>query len=421
MPEKPETKARKQRSPFYANVFKDKTRKSKPWCLDIHIRSEGGKRRTRTFYALEREAKAAAVAAREGNVKTGLASADISTALSTEAIKAAAILNGRGSLVEAAAYFIKHAYPIGGEMKLSDAVEKYRAWQEAEGASKAYLSDMRWRLARLVRELPAGIKMPEVSWPVLAKYLGELKLKPIGRQNEIRNMRPLFNWAIDEKLIASNPIPSKALATRKKDRTQEKSIRILTLDEIQLLLEHAGDFLPHLIFGLYCGVRPDETKGLDWKDVNWAQMRVTVNNRASAMHDRRTIPIPPNALAWLQPHREATGEVSSPKHYLTLLHKAGKAAGLCEPCKIMKPGDPPKKKWPKDCLRHSFASYWLAKHDDETRLKFLMGHHWASQMLRKHYLDRGITAEQAEVYWNLVPKAPANVIQMPKKQPKSGT
>ena len=402
MPEEPVTKMRKQRSPFYANVFKDKTRKSKPWCLDVHIRSEGGKRRTRTFYTLEREAKTAADAARKGNVKAGLASADISTALSAEAIEAATILNGRGSLVEAARYFVKHAFPLGGEMKLGDAVTEYRAWQEAEGASKSYNSDMRWRLGRLVKKLPQSIKLPEITWAILDKFLSDLKLKPVGRQNEIRNMRPLFNWAIDRNLIATNPIPSKALATRKKDRTRIQTIHILALDKVQLLLESAGDLLPHVVLGLFCGARPDETKAMEWQDVNWIQKRVTINSRNSTTHDRRTVPIPENALLWLEPYKNMTGMISPPAHYLTRLRHAAEKAGLLP--------------WARDCLRHSFASYWLAKHDDETRLKFLMGHHQSSQMLRKHYLDRGVTAEQADVYWNLAPETPANVIKLPRKR-----
>ncbi len=56
----------------------------------------------------------------------------IDPALRSEAIKAAEILNGRGTLIEAAEYYIKHAHPLGGNIKLSEAVEKYRAWQEAK-------------------------------------------------------------------------------------------------------------------------------------------------------------------------------------------------------------------------------------------------------------------------------------------------
>jgi site-specific recombinase XerD len=58
--------------------------------------------------------------------------------------------------------------------------------------------------------------------------------------------------------------------------------------------------------------------------------------------------------------------------------------------------------WLVNVLRHSFASYRLAKYEDEATLKHLMGHHLSSDVLRKHYLNL-VTPEVAQKYWEKNP------------------
>jgi len=395
-------KSRKQRSPFYAQVYKDKdpSRHKKPWCLTIITRSAAGRSRTRQFFASRQKAKQAAENAENNNISEGLSALDVPTELRAEALKAAKILGGRATLVAASEYFMAHANPAGGNKKLSEAVTEYTQWQRAEGASAPYITDFSWRLKRLATYFPANKKIHEIGWLDLNRYLNSLSLKPAGRQNEIRNLRPMFNWAVDQKYLASSPFPEQALFTRKKAKIQG-DVRVLTLKEVQKVLAHAGDLLPHVVFGLFLGIRPDETKALLWVDVDWTKKRLIVNNRNSTTHDRRPLDIPEIALAWLEPWTSATGSISDSKKYRRRLNALVEKTGL--------------KPWPKDVLRHSFASYWLAQNEDESRLKTLMGHHWSSSMLRKHYLNRGISAEAASAYWALQPKTADNIIPMPSR------
>lgn len=59
------------------------------------------------------------------------------------------------------------------------------------------------------------------------------------------------------------------------------------------------------------------------------------------------------------------------------------------------------KRWPANCLRHSYASYHLAKFEDASALALQMGH-TTTAMIFEHYREV-VTPEAAEEYWNIRP------------------
>jgi integrase len=62
-----------------------------------------------------------------------------------------------------------------------------------------------------------------------------------------------------------------------------------------------------------------------------------------------------------------------------------------------------------NCGRHSYASYWLAKHTDSASLAARLGHS-TSQLIFAVYREL-VTPELAEAYWNIRPaNIPANVV-----------
>jgi hypothetical protein len=73
------------------------------------------------------------------------------------------------------------------------------------------------------------------------------------------------------------------------------------------------------------------------------------------------------------------------------------------------------KPWPQNGLRHSFASYHLAKHQNAAELALQMGH-TSTKLIFSAYIEL-VSPEEAEKYWNIRPKASAdNVIQMGAQQ-----
>jgi len=400
---------RKQRSPFYTRIRKDKAKQaagaSKIWERVTIVRTETGTRRQREYYATLKEAKAAEKAAKALNIREGALALDLPPQLRAEAVTAAAILAGRGTLIEAAQYYVARALS-GSTMKLSELVGRYLEFQRSEGAAPSYHGSISWRLRRFAEFFPKSKIANEVTLAEIDRYLAQRfvrqgrkgqaapkkqtprPLSPTGRKIETRNIRPMFHWAQDMKIIAASPFPANNFFGRKsKDAHHAAKPRVLTLEEAKRVLVHAGPLLPHIVVGLFAGLRPDETKNLDWADVNFTEKRIIVNNNDATGHARREVPLPDNAIVWLFPLRQANGPVSPAKLYRQRLERLAKAASLSP--------------WPRDVLRHTFASFWLAKNGDEARLKTLMGHHWASNVLRAHYINDRISRADADVFWKL--------------------
>jgi hypothetical protein len=60
----------------------------------------------------------------------------------------------------------------------------------------------------------------------------------------------------------------------------------------------------------------------------------------------------------------------------------------------------PVKPWPEDCLRHSFASYWLPINNDRPKLAEIMGN--STDVIREYY-RKPIKPGVAEKYWRIFP------------------
>jgi hypothetical protein len=58
-------------------------------------------------------------------------------------------------------------------------------------------------------------------------------------------------------------------------------------------------------------------------------------------------------------------------------------------------------KWPHDCLRHSYCSYYLAAHENAAKTALQAGH--TESILFRHY-RKLVKKEQAEKFWAVYPK-----------------
>ena len=103
----------------------------------------------------------------------------------------------------------------------------------------------------------------------------------------------------------------------------------------------------------------------------------------------------PNLAQWLRPYVENRGNVT-PSEYRELLDAAREAASI--------------EVWPNNALRHSFASYHLARFKDAAALAHELGHTNAT-LIYQHY-RQVVRPAQAARYWKITPTPPRhNVIQ----------
>ena len=153
------------------------------------------------------------------------------------------------------------------------------------------------------------------------------------------------------------------------------------------------DMLAYFVIGTFCGVRPSELRRLRWMDVDLRirEFRrfgpagmITVGASASKVRHRRVVPIHPVAIEWLKrcpPMGMVINHESCRRH----MAKFSKPIGL---------------EWSNDLLRHTAASYLLARFDDEASVARWLGH--SPQTLYKHYFQL-VCPEDCEAFWSIKP------------------
>ena len=147
--------------------------------------------------------------------------------------------------------------------------------------------------------------------------------------------------------------------------------------------------------GAFAGLRTAEVCRLDWREIDlWREekdgvcgyIEVTAANAKSAR--RRLVKILPCLAAWLRPLARPRGPVTTgPIRYIVLRTEAAQRAGL--------------PKWPRNALRHSYASYHISHFDNADALASQMGH-TTNKLIFSNYREV-VRPEKAKEYWQLAP------------------
>jgi integrase len=310
------------------------------------------------------------------------------------------------TLTEAVSYAIQHACPTAGTLSVADAI---KAAQKAKsGRRPSYRADIFRRWRRLERWLPPNNRkaINTITQTMVRKFLSDCDLNPEGERNMLRNISVLFSWAVDHQYLKENPCSGIKVEAQKSD----EPVRILSIKEAEHLLKSAlttlslplktgkeriekitvqpGDLIPWITVGMFAGVRPEEAKLLEWHHIDFGRRHIDLPAKIAKDHQRRIIPMEPNLIEWLKPYRPATGEGKIVRNYRWKFQAFVKSINFSP--------------WPKDCLRHSYGSYHLAKYENSGKTAAYMGHR-SSQMLYERY--REVIKEQADIeaFWKIVP------------------
>ena len=149
--------------------------------------------------------------------------------------------------------------------------------------------------------------------------------------------------------------------------------------------------LPLIAIALFAGLRPkQELTKLDWAEVNLETCILTVKGRSAKDRRMRHITIANNLRSWLAPYKRAAGPVMpfAFRGYLERMLKLREMAGI--------------ESWPRDVLRHCFASYHLAHHKDVALTQDQLGHGAKSTVLWTNYRAL-VDPSDAARYWNIMP------------------
>jgi integrase len=398
------------------------------WRVRLGKRFTGGKVQIKHFKTLEEarqwiqgtghKLKATPVPLLERKTNLGAAGFELTPSQNSEAVDAFRRLAKTDmTLTYAVDFALKHARPAAGVISVAEAIENARVRKQSRRPT--YRANLKSRWLRFERWLPKAKKkgLHLVTQADIRSYLNHCNLKPKGEDNERRHLAVLFSWAVEQHYIAANPCKGIAAASKDEEKkppqvlTIPEVVQILTLaqqqvvqpllvakDEIADITVHPWDLIPYLTIGLFAGYRPEETRRIEWHEIDFTRGVIKLPASKAKGKAKRRVTMRPNLIAWLKPCRPENGKGKIILNWRWKFRAFQKALGE---------GWNP---WPHDSLRASYASYDLerGKHAGETAKS--MGHRNVDTLYR-HYIDEIEEVSDAEVYWTLDPESVAALHQ----------
>ena len=363
------------------------------WVIDGLPKVAG--KRQRKFFRTRDAAERALATIKTKLRKEGEKALLISDAVRIEAMECCALLAPYNvSLKDATGFYIAHHQAIRASCTVEAAVAEYLKMQRLKRRSERHIADLRYRLG-VFKDKFGTRAIGTLSVHEVEGWLHGLGQAPKSLNNFHTAASAFLSFAVKRSYAAANPFDA-----IDKLRVPAKAPGILSPQQCQNLLNAAGDrVLPLIAIQAFCGVRNAETLRLNWRDIDMARGFVHVAAEQAKGARRRLVEMSENLKKWLLPYANRSGKLWSWNHleYYRELKGARAGAGI--------------KQWPSNALRHSYASYHLAFHQNAAALALQMGH-TSQTMIFSNYREV-VTPDEAQRYWSIRPRpATDNVITM---------
>jgi hypothetical protein len=273
--------------------------------------------------------------------------------------------------------------PLTRRATVPDLVKELLEARKQDGASKAYLANLKTVLTRFGTAFPGEIL--GISSSDIDGWLRGLDLSPKSRSGMLICVKVLFSFARSQNCL---PAEQKTAAEqlKKAKLKNDDDVGVFTPKEMRRLLHAAPPHLiPILAVGAFSGIRMAELNRLDWSAFDLERGIIELRAGQAKTASRRIIPITGNLRAWIEP-LPRTGKVVR----TVLLHR--EVTALARALQM---------EWPRNVLRHSFISYRLAVVKSADQVALEAGN--SPSIIFKHYRELA-TVEQAEEWFGILPK-----------------
>jgi integrase len=312
-------------------------------------------------------------------------------------------LHGKGSVLEAAQFYIRHGAPDLPKKTVKEIVAELVEAKKRDRLSPVYIADIQMRLGWFAQVFPGHIT--EITTRQIETWLRAREGGPRSRNNCGRAITTLFRFA--RKMGYLPPDRSTAADSLSRARVIETEIEIFTPAEIRRMLtrlkKYRPEFVPFVAIGAFAGLRTAEIKRLDWSEVRLDESFIHVSAKKAKTGQRRLVPIQPNLAAWLLPYRKPAGPVCPIQKVQTILPATVRTKITQPDGSVVDPGI----EWKHNGLRHSYGSYRLPIAKSAAEVALEMGN--TPAMIFRHYREL-VTAKQAEEYWGISPNACGNIL-----------
>ncbi len=288
----------------------------------------------------------------------------------------------------------------GGESGGERTSEVWGSWlAKHEGCADSTTRKFRY-VGRRFLEKFGRRRLREINHRELEEWVLGLEVGPATKWDHFRIVRRFFAWSKDFlEVIDKNPFARIAAPAKKTDGALPAVLTVVQMREVL----RAGLLLPgvdrrrwwsFVALGGFCGLRSAEIFFATWGDVGAAEVFVRQPKRVRGWMPRY-VSLPPVGGEWLALARG--GDVGTedrvfPEGQPGIYRLRKMVTGAL--------GWP---RWPQNCLRHSYGTYYLAKNKDLATLRTEMGHE-SEGVTRAHYAVAARRVD-AEAWWGLTPSS----------------
>jgi integrase len=196
-------------------------------------------------------------------------------------------------------------------------------------------------------------KLESINASDITEFLKGAKSK-YDFNNTLAAFKAFFRWAVRSSLLVHNPTEN-----IKKINIQERTRKALSPDEVKRVIWSAEKetLFPAVLLAIYTGMRKSEVLGLDWKDVDFSEMKVTLHLTKSKRI--RVIPMSDELVRAIKPFKQKSGSICDLHNHRRIIKRIFKRAKAIGGWHI---------------LRHTFATTLLRNGVDIQTVCDLCGH-----------------------------------------------
>ena len=353
------------------------------WCVDAGFSNN---KRLRWFFKTKAEATSYADKITINRKNHGDAAFALTDEQRLEAVAALGLLAGTGAtLRQAVQYYVDHVHPKRGSRTLTEIAAELVELKRKKGFKFRYVKALRVAFNvfnRVFGSRPANTIEPKE----IESWLDDQPYTANTKRNYLRDVGILFRYAVDQGDCLK--APTTKIDPPKADDPLPSIFKVETI-AVLLTVAHSNpqhELLSGLAVGFFAGLRSCELEKLTWDEINLADSFIEVKAEKSKTRTRRLVDVSANLAEWLRLHPQQKGFVL-PVNWRRRLASLLTLAGIS--------------KWPKNVMRHCYASYHLAEHKSAGLTALQLGHA-DTDMLFNHYREI-VRGTEANNYWKIAP------------------
>ncbi len=285
------------------------------------------------------------------------------------------------------------------EVTLSEAFAAYLKTLEQSGNEPGYLRHAKLTYERFTR-FCSDVQLHDVTTDQVLEFIHGRPYADQTKNHTRSFLISAFKWFKKSKWVKENPVE-----TIPPIKVMRQEPGILTVQEAETLFranEHEDPEVCGLLaLGAFGGMRASAIERLSHGEIKLEEWAILTPAEKTKKRRRNYIEgLPENLWLWLE-RTPASAFKLTPRQITKRREKAFIRAGLLVTAAMARKQKIEKKSPPKNCLRHSFATYHVALHRDPGNTALLISHK-NQNILYEHYLGVA-TKKDAEQYFAIKP------------------